>query len=273
MKKLLSNEVISQARFDEAEAAYHTAKATVDARIQELTKARSGARAEDIEAAEAGIQRLTADLRAAKNALDDTKLKAPFDGVVNRKYLENHENVDAGVPVLSLLDLSDVEVRTTVPEDLVIRRASFAEIRCTLSAYANRRFQATLKEIGRKTDSANQSYPMTVILHVPDEVIVEPGMAAMVSVSLGRTGEGDTGFVVPTAAVFADAEGHPAVWRIDPTTYRVRKTRVVTAGLSGDAVGVVSGLSPGDRLVTAGARFLREEQEVRLLDEDSRDRP
>lgn len=266
LKKLLADKAISQSQYDQTKAAYDTAKANVDALVQELRKARRGARAEDIEATEAGIQRLSADVKAARNALDDTRLHAPFSGVVSRRHVENYEHVKDGDPILSLLDFSNVEVHTSIPEDLVIRRSSFVGIFCTLDSYPGRRFEAILKEVGRKTDSANQSYPMTVTLRVPEKVIVEPGMAATVTVSLKDPGGGpNTGFFLPPGAVFADTEGHSCVWKIDQQTMSVTRTRVTIGDFREDSIHILSGITAGDQVVTAGARFLRDNQEVRIL--------
>lgn len=267
LERLLADRAVSQAQYDQAQAAYDTAAAEVDILVQDLHKARRGARAEDIEAAQAGLDRLSADLKAAKNALGDTRLRAPFSGVVNRKHVENHESVRAGDSILSLLDVSTVDVHAVIPEDLVIRRDAFSRISCTLDVYPERRFEATLKEVGRKTDSANQSYPMTVTLSVPDDIAVEPGMAATLSISLERPGGHDRGFLVPLGALSADAEGNSCVWRVDPQTLRVSRTRITTGRLGGDSVEVLSGLMAGDRVVTAGARFLRDDQQVRILDD------
>jgi len=262
---LSAGKIVSQSEYDHVNAAFETAKAQVEATAQKLKKARSGARKEDIEAAQARIRCLSADLKAAKHALSDTTLTAPFTGYVDRKYVENHENVKERDPILSLLDFSNAEVHTAIPEDLVVRRSHFTHVTCTLDTYPNRCFEATIKEVGHKTDSANQSYPMTVILHIPEDIVVKSGMAAMVSVSLKSPGQRDTGFILPTGAVFADAEGYSCVWRIDPRTMRVIKRRVTTGTLRGNAIQVLSGLKAGDRVVTAGAKFLRDGQEVRIL--------
>ncbi|MCD4717389.1 MAG: hypothetical protein K8R45_11710, partial [Desulfobacterales bacterium] len=92
-KSLLHDHAVSQARYDSAKAAFDTAAANVDSLVQELKKARIGARIEDIEAAEARIRSLLADLKATENQLDDTRLTAPFKGYINRKHVENHEYV------------------------------------------------------------------------------------------------------------------------------------------------------------------------------------
>ena len=218
-----------------------------------------------METTRAGIESLMTDLAGAKNALADTRLTAPFDGVINRKYTENHETVAPGIPVISLLDVSAIEVSTAVPEDIVIQKSGFSEVYCSLDAYPDRKLDATLKEIGRQTDSANQSYPMRVTLDVPENMSIDPGMAAMVYLVMRNGGMADDGFYLPTAAVFADTDGGSCVWRIDPLSLQTKKVRVKTGELKGDRILVVSGLAPGDRLITAGARFLMEGQKIRIL--------
>jgi len=265
---LAAGKIVSRSAYDHVNAAFETAKAQVEATTQKLKKGRRGARKEDIEAAQARIRSLSADLKAAKHALADTRLTAPFTGYVNRKYVENHENVKERDPILSLLDFSNVEVHTAIPEDLVVRRSLFTHVTCTLDTYPNLRFEGTIEEVGLKTDSANQSYPMTVILHIPEDVVVESGMAATVSVSLKSPGQQDSGFILPAGAVFADAEGYSCVWKIDPRTMRVIKRRITTGTLRGNAIQVLSGLKAGDRVVTAGAKLLRDGQEVRILHKD-----
>lgn len=263
-KKLLAAGAVARLRFDNAEGARDAARANVEGLVQELKKARSGSRIEDIQAAEAGIKRLRVDLEAARNALADTALKAPFSGIVSRKLVENFENVGAGTPIISFLDLSSVEVHSALPEDLVIRRDRIAEITCSLTAYPGRRFEATIQSLGRKTESANQSYPLTVVLHVPAGITVEPGMAANLTITLERRQQQAEGYLLPTGALFGETHGGSCVWRLDPETMTVVKTPVTIGALSGDRVQVLSGLDASDRVVTAGARFLREGQEVRI---------
>jgi len=264
-KELLENNVTTQAAYDSSQAAYDTARANLNMAEQELKKARSGARIEDIQAAEAGIKRIKADLRAAENALNDTRLKAPFDGYIGSKHVENFENVKAGEPIVTLLDASGVEVRSAVPEDVVIRHKDIASITCTLDAYKGQTFPAVVKELGRKTDQANQSYPLTVILTTDENIVARPGMATSLILELNKQTIAGSGFPVPSSAVFADSQGQPCVWRLDKRTMRVAKVPVTIGVLFQDTVQITSGLSFDDQIVIAGARFLMDNQEVRIL--------
>lgn len=266
-KNLLAEHATSTAQFDKTKTALDVARSGLDVVTQQLHKARKGARAEEIEAAEAHIKALGADLEVARNALADTVLQAPFDGYIHRKYLEVHENVTPGRPVASLLDYSMVEVKTGVPEDIVVRQAAIADVFCTLESYPGQRIQATVKEIGRKTDAANQSYPMSVVLQMPETLSAESGMAATVHLLLKSGTPDDTGIFLPVAAIFSDGDGKSCVWRIDPQQMITVRTPVDTGALVGDTIRINSGLRPGETVAVAGARFLREGQRVRVLND------
>ncbi len=264
-KNLLAENAASKSQYDKATTALDMAIAGREAVVQELKKAQKGARSEDVEATQERIKGLFAQLKAAENALLDTRLTAPFDGYINQTHLENHETVAPGQPVVSLLDFATIEVKTAVPEAMVIRRNDISTVTITLDAFPGRPIQSRAKEVGRKTESANQSYPMTVVLQVPDHLPVEPGMAASVQLVLSNAPRSETGFFLPATAVFADSSGQACVWRIDPQTMCVTRTPVTIGDLRQDTVHITSGLDAGDQVATAGARFLQEGQEIRIL--------
>jgi multidrug efflux pump subunit AcrA (membrane-fusion protein) len=70
---------------------------------------------------------------------------------------------------------------------------------------------------------------------------------------------------LPAVAVFSDADGRSCVWKISDNM-KTQRIRVETGSLKGDEIVILSGVSPGDRIVSAGARFLVEGQAVRLMD-------
>jgi multidrug efflux pump subunit AcrA (membrane-fusion protein) len=90
-------------------------------------------------------------------------------------------------------------------------------------------------------------------------------MAATVKMRIPSETAGNEGLSLPTAAVFADADGQSCVWRLTDEM-KTKKVFVETGNLKGDAVLITSGLSIGDQVVSAGARFLVEGQTVRVLE-------
>jgi multidrug efflux system membrane fusion protein len=270
-KNLLADRATSKVLYDNAKTALDTAGAGLEVVVQELKKARKGARNEDIEAARARIKSLSTELTAAQNALSDTTLSAPFNGYINNKFAEAHENIAAGRPVVSFLDYSSVEVKTSVPEDIIVGQDQILDTFCTLESYPGRHINATIKEIGRKTDASNQSYPMRVVLHPAEGLTVESGMAATVHLVLKIDAHTSAGIALPTSALVSDSDGNPGVWRIDPHEMRVHKVKVTTSAIQQDTILITSGVTDGDLLATAGSRFLREGQKVRVLNETTKE--
>lgn len=264
---LIKAQVITRTMHDQGVADVKTSRAAWEAAVQTLEKARNGARKEEIQAAVARVRQLEARLTAARYALSDTRLTAPFDGVVNRKFVENFETVAAGHPVISLLDVSRVDVKTAIPEEVLLNRTRFVHISCTMDAYPGRVFDARIAELGLKTDTANQSFPLTVSLDVPEGIDIQPGMTASVTIEYPRTGRAGTPVRLPSTAIFADSGGTAWAWKIDPDTGCVARTPVCVERISGAELAVTAGLNPGDRIVTAGARFLQDGRKVRIMDD------
>nr|NJM02876.1 biotin/lipoyl-binding protein [Desulfobacula sp.] len=81
-KKLWISQHASRADYDRQTSLRDKAKAGLESARQDLAKGKKGARKEDIEAQQSRIRGLEASLKAARDALEDTYLKAPFTGVV-----------------------------------------------------------------------------------------------------------------------------------------------------------------------------------------------
>jgi multidrug resistance efflux pump len=263
-KNLYEQNAVSQAAFDHAKAAFEMAAAKVEGLKQELQKAQTGARAEDIEAMEEQIARLEADRDAALNALEDTKLIAPFTGYVARKFAENYETVQAGQPIVAFLDCSKLEVTVGLPEEMVIQADRFDRFECEFDAVPGQRFEARLEELGRSSRDAGQTYPLTVSLTPPPDAPIRPGMAATVYIHVAQA-EAPL-FLAPVEALEAGLEGEWRAWVYEPASRRVYPREVTVGELTSSGIEVLSGLKPGEWIVTAGVDYLDTGQEVKPLD-------
>ena len=91
----------------------------------------------DYDKAVAAKQRIASLYHANLNALNDTKLKAPFDGYVQKKFFGAHEIVNTGTPVLSMINNDYFEVNIDIPSSDFIRRESFKEFYCEAQIIIN----------------------------------------------------------------------------------------------------------------------------------------
>ncbi len=264
-KKLIEQSFTTQSSHDQAVEQYKLARSAFEASVQNLKKAKKGARREDIEVVEAQIKQLNANLSAARNALADTKLKAPFDGVINMKYLELYENIKSGEPIVSLLDFSTVEISTSIPEKIMLKRSFFKKMYAVIDAYPQKTIDAKLTEIGLKTTGNNQSFPLTAVLNIPLGLDIKPGMTATLYIEYSLNKKETKGYALPVTALFSDLEGNSCAWKVN-SDMTISQLKLKTGPIRDEKIIVHSGLLSGDRIVTAGARFLMDGQIVRLME-------
>ncbi len=252
-----------QVRVDAAGARCHELAAQLE-RVRAMYENGHVARA-DLDRIQAGHDMAAAELRAAENALHDTRLLAPFDGRVGLQLSEEHDVVAAGQPILTFLDAAGVEVRAGVPEDLMVAADSFGNFEVRLESWPGRVFPARLRELGRRPQPVNQTYALTVVPDLPANVNALAGMTARVRFTHDPQ-DGGAGFVVPLTAIANGADHRSRVWIYDPVTGKVGAREVAVGRLNSAGVAVVGDLREGDWLVTAGANVLVEGQQVRLLE-------
>ena len=88
----------TKAELDRARQARDVAKAQYDTAVQNLEKGKKGARQEDIDAQKSMVAGLESQLGQARDHLEDTRLKASFDGLVAKKYVRNYQDIQAKQP-------------------------------------------------------------------------------------------------------------------------------------------------------------------------------
>jgi RND family efflux transporter MFP subunit len=209
--------------------------------------------------------------KEAEDALDDTFLRASFAGVVARKYVENFQDVQAKEPIVSLQDISQVEVLVNVPENMISRiekekgkKRTVAH--ATFVAAPGQQFPLTLKQYATEADPQTQTYQVTLLMDQPSTINVLPGMTATVigNKSTEKSAQGE--ITVPAIAVFSDYDGESSVWVFKTDTQTVHQRKVKTGELSGaDAIKIVAGLEVGEQIAVTGVNSLQEGMKVRSL--------
>jgi multidrug efflux system membrane fusion protein len=259
---------VSKADFDRYKSEYDMARAQLATSGQNLEKGRSGARKEDIEAQKARIRGLEADLKGASDALGDTFLKAPFDGLVARRYVDNFTEVRAKEPIVSFQDVSRVEVLVDVPEMTMalVRKGGKVAATAEFASAPGRRFDLAMKEYATAADSRTQTYQIVLEMPQPEGISILPGMTATVA---GQAAAGENvPIIVPAAAVFANETGVSHVWVIDPGSKTVSMRAVTTGELTGtEGIEVLEGLNPEETIAVTGVTQLRKGDRVRDLAE------
>lgn len=227
-----------------------------------------GARAEDLDAKRSEIRSLEGMVASAKNQLDYSVLKAPFDGEVVARYVNNYQNVLAKQQIVRLLDLTKIQVTVQVPESLIAVIPNVKEAACKFDALPDREFFGKVTKIGSEASSTTRTYPVTIEIAQPGDMVILPGMAARVRNHVVESNaDKPEGMYIPATAIFAEEGGTQSfVWIVDGATKKVSRQRVKTGTITPMGVEILDGLSKGQWVVTAGVNSLRDGQEVKLAE-------
>ena len=129
-------DAVSREDVEQASAEYERDKARIAELQAELETARLGARADEIQAAEAEVSAARAQLAQAEWRLDELSQAAPQAGLVVDTLYRTGEWVAAGAPVVSMLPPENVKLRFFVPEPRLgaIEVGDEVQVRCDACA-------------------------------------------------------------------------------------------------------------------------------------------
>ena len=223
----------------------------------------------DYDQLEATLEVSDANLSVASKALADSVMSAPFDGRIANLFAENHQAVRAKQEIARLLDASSVEFTIQIPEQLISLAAYIQDIQVEFDSNPGHPIPAIIKEIGTEASATTRTYPVTLIMEQTDGFEILPGMSGSAT---GRPERPDKlmakDIMVPVTAVFTAGESSGNfIWVIDEKTTTVSRRTIQIGELRDTGIPVTSGLKAGERVVIAGVSYLREGQEVKLLDQ------
>ena len=236
------------------------------ARIKQLyeNKSLSG---NDYEKAVAGLQQLKVQLQSNQNKLDYTRLYSPVNGYVQSVNFEPAEMVDAGTPLVNLLDVKQMEVEVDIPVSLYVQKDYFSGFFCKSEFMPNEKIPMKLISITPKADG-NQLYKMRLVFDEKIDRHLTAGMNVEIEVKIKST-QNSTTFTLPLQTLFQEQEKN-YVWILKEDS-TVTKIPVIVDGTDavGDAI-IISGLEGGEQVVKAGVNALLENEKVRIIDEPAK---
>ena len=260
-----------QAQLDKTKARLREAQSELN-RSERIYEQNPGAiSTQKIDTDRKSLEVAEAEVRIAEKAVEDTVLRAPFDGVVARRLVEDFQNVLAKEPVMILQDISSLEIEISVPERDMTRGATNrtmdqiterAQPRIEVSSLPGRSFPARVSELATTADPVTRTFQVRMVFEPPDDVSILPGMTARVSAKPLT----DDVIRLPSHAAFADESGAAHVWIVDPSTMQVDRRPVQLGELTGGDVEILEGLTEGDQVAISGVSQLRTGMQVRRFE-------
>jgi HlyD family secretion protein len=254
---------------------------TTDAALT-AAQAAAAVSAARVKSAEAAIASARARVRVTEEALENTNVRAPFDGVVIKKRAEVGETVSPfgvqgqssreGGAIATIADLGELEVQTEVSENSVAKLTPAMPAEVKLQAYQEQVFKGRLRQIFPSADRAKAIVEVRVTILNADEH-VKPEMTASVTFQEKRAAESSRAAAdaVPQPAApvvlipkrtITEQGGQPAVWVVTGGTAARRAVKLGRERL--DQVEVAGGVVPGEALILNPPATLTDRGPVRI---------
>ena len=264
---LYRDSILSALEFRSVESQLASARATVAQADAGIAQAQGQLRAaqQGVAAARAGASASQAGVRAAQSQLGNTRVVAPFSGVVQERLQSAGELAAPGQPVVRLVAGGGaVKVTAGVPERYAGDIEVGTPVQVTPSAYAAETRGGRVTFVGVAVDPQSRTFPVEIALDNADGAL-KPEMV----VRLGLSRDVLQGAItVPQAAVIRDERGASVMVAV---TGRgggvVAERREVQLGpTSGTEVVLAAGIEAGDRIIVSGQADLGEGDRVRVAE-------
>ncbi len=192
-----------------------------------------------------------ASLRQAQADYGRGQVVTPVSGVVNEIFVDQGEYVSPGTQVAEIVDLSSIEIEIDVPEMDVRYLEPGAAAQVTVDAYPDQSWTGVVDFVAFKADTATKTFRVRVVVDNTDSRI-RPGMLARVSIVRQVI---DDALIVPLHAL-VDRGGERLVYVVENGMARARQVELGV--IDKDVIQVVSGLQPGDMVITGGQESVEE---------------
>lgn len=192
----------------------------------------------------------------ARNNLGKSQLRAPKNGFIISKNVESGMNVIAGEPVLKLVDINNVNIKFSVPEDVIAFLKVGQKVVVNVAALDGRRYVCRITEKGIMANPVSHTYEVKCRMPNNDHKLL-PGMVCSLKVQRSLSPEE---IIVPVNAVLLDTNGKNFVW-IDKNGIAIRRYVNLKTFL-GKGIVIGKGLCDGDRVIVEGIQKISQGMSV-----------
>jgi membrane fusion protein (multidrug efflux system) len=208
-----------------------------------------------LDSATASYRSATAQVTQQQALVDKKRIVAPFDGRVGIRLVDVGQYLSAGTKVTTLQALDPIYIDFTVPQQSIRLIAVGQNVGVTTDAFPGVTFGGKITAIDAKVDPETRNVAVRAELANHDRKLL-PGMFASINILIGEPQQvltlpqtaitynpyGETVFLVKKGE--PDASGKPTL---------IAAQKFVTVGETrGDQVTILSGVGPGDTVVSSG---------------------
>lgn len=255
LQELLEKDLIAKQDVERAELAMRRVE-------EEAKRTESGLREAEVQlaVAQADLAAAEADLARAKKSLADTRVRAPFAGIISEKKVTLGEQVNPGTVLFRLAEIDQVKLLVRIPpEDIAFLRTGM-EADVTISV-APTALPGRVAHIGPRADPETRSFPVEVLVTNRADAQLLPGMFARARIPVRTYPEA---ILIPRSSVLS-LSGKTIAFVANSDSGAAELKRVTVGRTFGSRHLITQGLKPGDRLIVSGQALLQDQAAIRVV--------
>ncbi len=237
--ELFKRNLISQQALDDAQAALQSKRAIYNSALQTGKNLR------------ASIQASQAAMKLADRQLRDTQIRAPFDGFVEKRLVNQGELVKTQTPVVAIVRLDPLKVTAEIPEKMAPWINTGESVQLQVDAYQGRTFNGRVSRISPAVNTSTRAFPFEALVPNPDAAL-KPGTFARVHIESSKI---DNVLTLPYAAL-QYRYGVNRVFVVDGDKLALRELSV--GERVGDRIEILGGVKAGERVAVSDVDTLND---------------
>jgi membrane fusion protein (multidrug efflux system) len=217
-------------------------------RQEELIKV-SGISQSDYDQAQLQVKAITSDIEVLNVQIGRTKIKAPFDGTVGLRNVSLGAQVSVNTALVTLREVDKLKLDFSVPEKYSSEITPGIKVQFTLQG-DDQKYDAEVLASEQGIDYTSRNLKVRAIVQTPSPSLV-PGAFATVELRLKQI---EAALLIPNQAIIPQEKDK----RVIVASKGKAKFVIVKTGIrKSSRVEVLSGINPGDTIITTGLLFLR----------------
>lgn len=261
LEKLFDEGAISRQQLDDTIAQHDSASARLTAAESEVKRAQDTILSAKmtLEMRRAELIQATANLNAAQVLVDNSLLRAPFDGIITQRHADPGAMANPAAPVFRIEQINPAKVLGSIIEkDLYLIEAGKTEAIVSVDSIREE-FKGTVSRIYPSIDSNSRTGRIEILLQNPQQHL-RSGMFAKISLLIGTS---ENVPVVNRDSLLRYDNNYYAYLIIDGHAV---KRQVKPGIINEERVEILEGLNPGDVIIARGLEFVREGSAVKAAE-------
>jgi len=257
-KELFQQGAVPRRDLDSAEVALLQVRSQSEQAQKQLADLRRVGQEQGLKAAQGTRESAQGRMLNAEAQLSYSEIRSPIDGVVTDRPLNEGDLANANQPILIVMNTSSLRAKAHIPQSqaAVLKVGNPAELKI---AGLDEPLKGRVSLVSPALDPGSTTIEVWVEASKPEPAL-KPGMSVELSMTAKTVKDA---IVVPTAAVFKNAEGADYVLLAGSDEKAHQKT--VRLGIhNSDLTQIASGINPGDPVITTGGYAVPDGTQIKM---------